>query len=299
MELLQLEYFRTVARLEHMTEAAGVLHVTQSSLSKTIRLLEEDLGVSLFDRNSRKLRLNEFGRSFLQRVERALFELEEGKREIVDLTSADYGTLSLAVNTAYMLPDILHRFREILPHVQFHVQQLRTHEMEIWVKKGEVDFCLSAPPIQGSELVCDIVFQEQIYVIVPSTHRFANRDRVRLSELKEERFVSLKKGYGIRDLMDSYCEKVGFIPNNAYEGDEPASLGSLVQAGLGISFIPKTALYVVGHPGNIVPLKIEEPVCNREIGLSRHRSRYLSSAAKEFRQVVIEYFQRIAQNNNM
>lgn len=280
-----------------MTEAAGVLHVTQSSLSKTIQRLEEDLGVSLFDRSGRKLRLNEFGRSFLQRVERALFELEEGKREIIDLTSADYGTLALAVNTAYMLPDILHRYREIRPQVQFHVQQLRTHEMEIRGKKGEVDFCLSSPPIQGSELVCDIVFQEQIYVIVPTTHRFANRDRVSLSELKEERFVSLKKGYGIRDLMDFYCEKAGFVPVNAYEGDEPATLSPLVQAGLGISFIPKSALQVWPLE-NIVFLQIEEPVCIREIGLSRHQSRYLSSVAKEFRQVIIEHFQRIAKDDD-
>ncbi|UUZ81146.1 LysR family transcriptional regulator [Paenibacillus sp. P26] len=299
MELLQLEYFRTVARLEHMTEAAEILHVTQSSLSKTIQRLEEDLGVPLFDRSKsgRRLRLNDFGRSFLQRVERALFELEEGKRQIADLTSADHGTLALAVNTAYMLPDILKRFREIRPRVQFHVQQLVTHEMEIRVKKGEVDFCLSSPPIQGSELICDIVFREQIYVIVPTTHRFADRGRVRLSELKEERFVSLKKGYGIRDLMDGYCEKAGFVPDNAYEGDEPGALSPLVQAGLGISFIPKSAIHTLLQE-NMVFLQIEEPVCLREIGLTRHQSRYLSSAAKEFRQVIIEHFQRIAQNDD-
>ncbi|MFC5403217.1 LysR family transcriptional regulator [Cohnella soli] len=295
MELLQLEYFRTVARLEHMTEAAELLHVTQSSLSKTIQRLEEDLGVSLFDRSrsGRRLRLNEIGRSFLRRVERALFELEEGKREIVDLTSADNGTLALAVNTAYMLPDILHQFRVKRPQVQFHVQQLVTHEMEIQIKKGEVDFCLSSPPILGSELECDIVLQEQIYVIVPTTHRFVNRERVRLSELKEERFVSLKKGYGIRDLMDSYCEQAGFVPENAYEGDEPATLSPLVQAGLGISFIPRSALQF--RPlENVVFLQIEDPICIREVGLSRHQSRYLTSAAKEFRQVIMEHFQRIA-----
>jgi DNA-binding transcriptional LysR family regulator len=281
-----------------MTEAAGVLHITQSSLSKTIQRLEEDLGVALFDRNGRKLRLNEFGRSFLQRVERALFELEEGKREIVDLTISNYGTLSLAVNTAYILSDILHRFREIRPHVQFHVQQLQTHEMENQIKKGEVDFCLSSPPIQGSELVCDIVLQEKIYVIVPTTHTLANRGKVRLSELKKERFVSLKKGYGIRDLMDLYCLKAGFVPENAYEGDEPGTLSPLVKAGLGISFIPKSALQVLPLE-KIVFLQIEDPVCIREVGLSRHRNRYLSSAAKEFRQVIIEYFQKINQNDGI
>jgi DNA-binding transcriptional LysR family regulator len=133
-------------------------------------------------------------------------------------------------------------------------------------------------------------------VIVPTTHRFANRDRVRLSELKEERFVSLKKGYGIRDLMDFYCEKAGFAPQNAYEGDEPATLSLLVQAGLGISFIPESALHF-WPVENIAVLRIEEPLCKREIGLSRHQSRYLSSVAKEFLQVIIEHFRRMAQND--
>lgn len=95
MELLQLQYFLVVARLEHVTEAARTLHVTQSSLSKTIQRLEEDLGVPLFDRIGRKLRLNEFGSQFLRRVERALFELEQGKQELRDLSSRNKAHLNL------------------------------------------------------------------------------------------------------------------------------------------------------------------------------------------------------------
>lgn len=91
MELLQLQYFLAVARLEHMTEAARNLHVTQSSLSKTIQRLEEDLGVPLFDRVGRKLRLNESGSRFLRRTERALFELEQENRSL-----AIYQVLNMA-----------------------------------------------------------------------------------------------------------------------------------------------------------------------------------------------------------
>lgn len=92
MELLQLQYFLAVARLEHMTEAARSLHVTQSSLSKTIQRLEEDLGVPLFDRTGRRLRLNEFGSRFLRRSERALFELNQGKQEMRDLSGLEHST---------------------------------------------------------------------------------------------------------------------------------------------------------------------------------------------------------------
>lgn len=112
MELLQLRYFLTLARCEHVTEAAGKLHVTQSSLSKTIQRLEDDLGAPLFDRLGRKLRLNEFGRTFLRRTEKALFELEQGKQEIADLSNPDHGTLQLAVTTASTLPGILREFRK-------------------------------------------------------------------------------------------------------------------------------------------------------------------------------------------
>jgi LysR family transcriptional activator of glutamate synthase operon len=295
LELLQLEYFRTVAHLEHMTEAARSLHVTQSSLSRTIQRLEEDLGVPLFDRTGRKLRLNEFGRSFLQRVERALFELEEGKREITDLTSAEYGTIKLAVNTANMLPHILRQFREIRPNVQFHVQQLDTHEMEICLKKGEVDFCLSSPPIQGEDIECDIVLQERIYVIVPATHHLANRSSVCLSELSDEWFVSLKSGYGMRDLTDRYCKMAGFKPKIAYEGDEPATLIALVQAELGVSFVPESSMYIWA-PEDIVYLQIEKPECKRAIGLSRYQGRYFSKAAQAFRKVLIKHYQTITNN---
>lgn len=149
MELLQLQYFLTVARLEHVTEAARSLHVTQSSLSKTIQRLEEDLGVPLFDRTGRKLRLNEFGSRFLHRAERALFELEQGKQELSDFSSPEYGTLELAVTTASTLPNILREFRKKRPYIHFHVQMLTTQEMVTLLHRGEVDFCLSSPPIEG------------------------------------------------------------------------------------------------------------------------------------------------------
>ncbi len=152
IELLQLKYFLEVARVEHMTEAARSLHVTQSSLSKTIGRLEEDLGVPLFDRIGRKLRLNEFGSRFYRRAERALFELEQGKHEISDLSSPEHDTLELAVTTASTLPQILREFRNKRPDIQFHVQMLTTQEMVTLLHRGEVDFCLSSPPIRGKTL---------------------------------------------------------------------------------------------------------------------------------------------------
>lgn len=295
MELLQLQYFLAVARLEHMTEAARSLHVTQSSLSKTIGRLEEDLGVPLFDRNGRRLRLNEFGISFLRRAERALFELEQGKQELRDLSSPEHSTLELAVTAASTLPNILRAFRKKQPNIHFHVQMLTTQEMVKLLLRGEVDFCLSSPSIEAEDIESIIVFTDPILVAVPKGHRLADRTSVTLAELRDEWFVGVKRGYGTRDLADAVCKSTGFIPNYVYEGDEPSRLISLVEAEIGIAFIPGTARDSREH---IRYLQIENQGMVREIALLWHKSRYISRAAHEFREVVLEYFAGISDHTN-
>jgi DNA-binding transcriptional LysR family regulator len=295
MELLQLQYFLAVARLEHVTETARSLHVTQSSLSKTIQRLEEDLGVSLFDRIGRKLRLNENGSRFLRRAERALFELEQGKQELSDLSSPGRGTLELAVTTASTLPGILREFRKKRPHIQFHVQMLTTQEMVTLLHRGEVDFCLSSPPIEGADIECQIVFIDPILVAIPKGHRLADRNSVSLIELRDESFVGVKRGYGTRDLVDSVCKSAGFEPQYVYEGDEPARLTALVEADIGVAFIPSTAK---NSREQINYLQIENHELVREIALLRHKNRYISRAALEFREVVVEFFEAISNETN-
>jgi len=287
MELLQLHYFLAVARLEHVTEAARSLHVTQSSLSKTIQRLEEDLGAPLFDRIGRRLRLNEFGSRFLLRAERALLELEQGKREIRDLTSPEHGTLELAVTTASTLPAILREFRKKWPSIHFHVQMLTTQEMVAALQRGEVDYCLSSSPVQGNEIECQTMFIDPILVAVPTGHRLAERSSVSLAELRDEWFVGVKRGYATRDLVDSVCESAGFAPAYVYEGDEPARLVMLVEAGIGIAFIPCSGR---GLHEAVHYLRVEDCDLVRKITLLWNRSRYISRAALEFRQVVEEYF---------
>ncbi len=287
MELLQLKYFLTVARCEHVTEAAGKLHVTQSSLSKTIQRLEDDLGVPLFDRIGRKLRLNDFGRTFLQRTEKALFELEQGKREIADLSNPDQGTLQLAVTTASTLPGILREFRKNKPDIQFHVQMVSLENMSRLLHRGEVDFCLSSPPIQGDDIECQILYEDPIVVAVPIGHRYADRSSIHLTELKDERFVGVKQGYGVRDMVDSICQSAGFLPKYVYEGDEPARLTALVEAEIGLAFIPSTAR---NPHERIRYLQVKEHQLVREIALLSHKNRYISKAALEFRSVVMDYF---------
>lgn len=289
MELLQIQYFIEVARIEHVTEAARKLHVTQSSLSRTIQRLEEDLGVPLFNRTGRTLRLNEYGRRFLRRAERALLELEQGKKELIDLSGSEHHTLKLAVTTASTLPNILREFRKKMPHIHFHVQMVTTQDMITLLQRGEVDVALSSPSIQADDIECQTVCFDRILVAVPKGHRLANRKKIPLVELRNEWFVGVKKGFGTRDLVDSICKSVGFEPRYVYEGDEPARLSALVEAEIGVAFMPSTARKKTEQ---ICYLQVEGLDLKREIVLVWNKQQYVSRAAMEFREVVVSFFNR-------
>jgi DNA-binding transcriptional LysR family regulator len=130
LNLLQLQYFQTVARLEHMTKAAQELNVSQPSLSNTMSRLEESLGVPLFVRQGRQIRLTTFGRQFLQRVNLAFFELEKGKREMEEMAGGEKGIISFAVTLPNALPVLLKEFLEIHPQAKL-IQNQAFSEKEI------------------------------------------------------------------------------------------------------------------------------------------------------------------------
>ncbi|PGV48503.1 LysR family transcriptional regulator [Bacillus sp. AFS037270] len=292
MELLQLQYFQTVARLEHMTRAAEELQIAQPSLSKTIARLEEDLGVSLFDRKNRQLKLNHYGRLFLERVNRVFLELNEGKREIEDELERGQTQITLAVSIPKVLPELLSSFLKEFPEIKFQQVLESTSSMKSLLEKAEIDFCISSVEIVGSDIVWEPLMTEQIYLVVPPEHPLAKREKIYLNEVKDESFISMNTGFGFRNLTDEFCHEAGFVPNIAFEGDEPGVIGDLVRQGLGVAFIPE-----ISWLGNSKPfpnkLEIIEPHCQRTIGLGWSKRRYLSNPSQHFRQYVLDYFSKI------
>lgn len=294
MDLLQLKYFQVVAQLEHMTRAAERLSLAQPSLSQSIAKLEEELGVPLFDRQGRRIHLNQFGRVFLKRVERIFLELDEGKREVADLAGLEQGAIALAVASTQPLPELLSGFLARYPRVRFRLfQQHSLATVVQQLERGEIDLCISSPPIERPGITWVPLLKEEIFLLVPAGHPLAGRGSIRLIEAAHEPFIGLKPGHGLRDLMDELCNRAGFVPNVAFEGDETATIRGLVTAGLGVTFLAAQTLsrWPVEQP--MVPLRIEEPVCQRTIGLAWVEDRYFSEAARRFQQFVIEYFSRL------
>lgn len=292
MELLQLKYFVIVARLEHMTRAAEELRIAQPALSKTIATLEKSLGVLLFDRHGKYIRLNQNGKIFLKRVEQALTALENGKRELADLSEETFGVIKLAVIVgSNLLPDLLSSFRLQYPHIKFNVLESFSRS----VSGSDFDLCISSSIFKLKDIDTLPLLTEEIFLGVPINHRLATRTSIHLSEVTNDDFISLKPGTALRKTTDIFCQYADFRPNIIIESDSPATVRGLIKSGQGVAFIPAIS-WKGSTSSSIVLLHIEEPVCNRTISLSWTIERYLPKAARLFRQFTIEYFTKLAYN---
>jgi DNA-binding transcriptional LysR family regulator len=290
MELQQLEYFRVVARTQHVSQAAEELGITQPALSRAISRLERDLGVSLFDHHGRSVRLNRYGQAFLQYVERSLTALDQGRREIAELSDRDAGVIAFGFAHALgtrVVPDLIAGFRQQHPRARFQLVQNASHIILAELEAGNVDLALVSPmPPAGERIESIELASEELVLAVPHDHRFSRRASVRLHELHDDTFVCLRQGYGLRALTDEFCKRAGFTPKIAFEGEEIATLRGLVAVGLGVAIIPAAAQAAERTP----EVHIAEPQCKRSMGLLWDPSRYHPQLAQQFRHHIITAF---------
>lgn len=292
MDLLQLRYFQTVARLEHMTQAARQLSIAQPSLSQMIARLEAELGASLFDRHGRQLRLNSRGKAFLRHVEHILGTLEEAKQEIADMVGAERGCVALAIVIPHLLPELLHAFLSDHPQVTFRLFHQHSAQMVLQqLEQGEIDLGITSPPIEQPNIDWITLRRDEIYLMVPPGHPLAKRKSIDLREVEQEPFVSLKPGHTMRTLTDSFCQQAGFTPKVAFEGDDSSTIRGLITAGIGVGFASDLMLRGIPHPTTGVALHISEPHCERSIGLAWRNDQYQSLVAQQFRMFVMHYFE--------
>jgi DNA-binding transcriptional LysR family regulator len=289
VDLLQLRYFQAVARHEHVTRAAEELHVGQPSLSRTIARLESELGVPLFDRDGRRLRLNRFGDAFLARVNRALGELEDARRELAEAAGLEQGTVELASETLRTVSDLLAIFIARHPEVRFRLYQSTAERMLEQLQNGEVDLCFASQPLQSTLLSSQVLAREEVLLAVPAEHRLANRKRVRINELEGEAFVTTRPGYWLRTLADRLFSAAAVEPTFSCEGDEPAAIRGLISDGLGVGLLPAMARETEVEP-TVAWLRVEAAHCQRTLRLVWRRDAYLSLAAIRFRELASKYF---------
>ena len=301
----RLRQFVVVAREEHLTRAAEILGVPQPTLSRSIARLESELGVPLFSRPGRAIRLTRHGQALFDSAERCIVTLASPLRVLAGEADPARGRVALGfLHTlgGEAVPRLLRDFRVEYPLVRFALVQGSSDVLLGRLRAGEIDVCLTAPLPAGSAgtaggVTARALDEQRIDLFVPAGHRLAGRGHgarpggIRLAEAADEDFIFMEPGFGLRAITDDMCRAAGFEPRIAFEGEEVDTARGLVGAGLGVSLLPATISSLTDP--SVVALRIAEPKAVRTVGLAWMADRPLTAPVAAFRDFALGYVGRL------
>jgi len=283
MDMYQLKYFQTLARMCSFTKAADELVLSQPALSRSISRLEKEVGVPLFERKSRGIVLNRYGEVFLKHVNQAVWQIEEAKQEIHNMVDPAHGTILLSFIQplgSSFVPDLISDFQKQKPGIQFHLTQDTTNIILSKVESAEIDigFCTPQEPLENLSYLP--IMQQELFLIVYKDHRLAFKDQVDLSELANDPFVLYKPESVLHDMVEKICHDAGFHPQKSFEAFEERTVAGLVGAKFGVALIP----FVPGLDMQKVSLiRIRKPHSLIVIQMVWRTNGYISPAVTHFK----------------
>jgi LysR family hydrogen peroxide-inducible transcriptional activator len=282
MEIHQLRYFCAVAETGSFTRAAEREQIAQPSLSQQIIKLEEELGVRLFDRLGRTVRLTDMGQIFLPRARVILNELRAAKEEVADKQLLAAGPVCVGVIPTiapYFLPARISAFCRKYPESSINVVEDVTARLMDRLRAGLVDMAIMALPIRGHDLECFPLLTERLYAILPKDHRLARNSSVMLKELRTEPFLLLRDDHCFRETTMEVCKRARILPRIIFESGQFSSIVAMVGAGLGISVVPEMALERRSDCSFVL---VEDERASRTIGIAILKGHYLTGVQRAF-----------------
>ena len=263
MDLRQLEYVEAVARHGSFTRAAEEVHVAQPALSHAIRRLEDELGVRLFDRTSRRVVTTDAGRAFLDRAERVTGELSRLVDEMRDFAEGGRGRLRISAwyHAEPRLTRFLRDYIAASPEVEVAILELASPDAVEALRTGQLDVALilvsPGEELRGLDSV--VVRSEPYVIVVPPDHRLAGRTSVGFAEILDERFIVTRPGTALRRCFDRAFVGRAARPHIAIETNELAATVAFVSAGLGCAILTKTIVSATSAEIVIATLSDAEP----------------------------------------
>ena len=286
--LQQLRYFRELAATGHLTQTAERLYITQTTLSNTIINLEKQLGVKLFDRVGRTLQLNEAGRLYLMYVNEALIALDNGQNALSDYKEEYQQSVSVAMPISSVWSNLIHGF-----HKRYHSYSLRQitceqSQFRSMLTEQKIDFVIAGVddvPMSGLEHY--IIRVEELFVCVPLNHPLATKEGVYLHEVKDEDFINLPSNNSFRVCCDELFKKAGIQYKAELECDYSLR-GKLVAAGFGVAITTNSSRQQNTLGDDVAYIPLLDDFAKRPIAINWNPRHYLSKAALDFRDYVME-----------
>lgn len=267
----QLSYALALAETRHFGRAAESQFVSQPGLSSQIQELERRLGVTLFERTSKKVELTTAGEEFVQRAQRILADVDD----LVAATNVDPNLLRGPLRVAaiptmapYLLPSLVRTAIELWPDVELSLHEMQTNTMVRAIANGEIDIGLLAMPVDVGKLSVRDIGDEQFALITPDNHDLAGSDPIAVESVESQPLVLLEEGHCLRDHAIAACKFADESQRNIVETASMSTLTQMVAGGLGVTFLPASAVDVEAREGTGVSVRpFDEPVPSRMVSL--------------------------------
>jgi len=270
--------------------------VAQPALSQQMKRLEEELGVVLLDRTTRPLTLTEAGHAFEVRAERILADARLAREEMREYAGVGRGKLVIGALPALAswLPAVLAAFHAAHPLTEMILREENTEELARLVGSGELDLAVlhAVPGMYTGDggqrgIVMERLFDEELVVIVATSHRLAHRKVVELHELRDEGFVLRRRGSGLAHTIMAAMTSEGFAPRVSAETVTMTSLRGLVASGIGVSIVPELMALAPGPPVAVLPVRPALP--SHSAAVAWRGDRQPSAAAEALLGVIREH----------
>ena len=289
MEINQMRYFLEVASTQHVTRSAERLHIAQPALSKAIHNLEQELGVPLFASKGRNIVLTEYGKYLQEKMSGIISEIDDLPQELKSMADRENATIHLKVLAAStLITDAIIEYRRKHPKINFQLMQndqSKIYDISVTTER------VKSEEIFNSENRFELI--EKIFLAVPAEHRLAKREKINLTEVEKDGFISLMGSKQLRWICDKFCRQAGFEPRIIFESDNPAAVKNMVCSNMGICFWPEFSWGNL-QKGSAVLLEIEQPLCERENIFKCRENKLDNRAVRDFFEFLQEFFDRKA-----
>ncbi|CFQ51397.1 LysR family transcriptional regulator [Yersinia frederiksenii] len=290
MNLKQLHYFKRLAEKQHYTEAASSLFIAQPSLSHAISELEKELGVTLFEKTGRNVRITESGKIFLPYVENALLELENGRLALRQMTGCENNTIKLAFIYTMgetVVPQLIDRFIHIPgnENKRFCFYQGTSSSIidDLKADKFDLAFCSQMPEEPEIEFIP--LISQELVLVTSRDHPLAlrNESEIALEDTIPYPFIFFSQKSGLRQFIDKMFMQKKLMPEITCYVEEDTAMVGLVSINYGIAIMPRIS--TLSH-SNVHVMHIKDPGPTRYICLATRKNQILSPAAQTFKKFV-------------
>lgn len=267
------------------------MFVSQPTISKMVKGLEEELAVVLFERNGRTIKLTDVGERIYNQSQNIIDSFANLTDEIDQLKLLQTGTIQLGMPPmvgASFFPAVIYAFRKKYPRVKIEIIEDGARALEEKVEKGMIDIGVSVLPMNSEHFDYIPFACENLKVVVPINHHLSQKETVRLQELANESFILYRKDFTLHERIIVECVRSGFQPKIAYESAQWDFISEMVATGLGVALLPESICKRID--GKLQTIPLIEPAIPWDLAMIWRKEHYLSFAAREWVAFCSEWF---------